>query len=48
MLSYRLRGERGGNMTREQYLNHVFEAFNSGKISEEAYDSCIINIDDFC
>lgn len=35
-------------MTREQYLIKVQKDFDEGRISEEAYDRAIINIDEFC
>jgi len=34
-------------MTREEYLKSVFEAFNKGKISTEAYDPALMNIEAF-
>lgn len=35
-------------MKRNEYLERAFEAYNSGKISEEAYDAMIMNADAFC
>lgn len=35
-------------MKRSEYLKHAFEAYNSGKISEEAYDAMLMNADAFC
>ena len=29
-------------------MNKAFEAFNAGRISEEAYDAMVINADIFC
>lgn len=34
-------------MKRDEYLQRAFELVNSGKISGEAYDSMICNIDEF-
>lgn len=34
-------------MTREEYLTYLFEAYNQGKISDEAYDQALMNIDEF-
>ena len=34
-------------MTRQEYLKRAFNLLNSGKISEEAYDCMICNIDEF-
>ena len=34
-------------MTREEYLKVNFKAFNEGKISAEAFDSSIINMEYF-
>ena len=34
-------------MTKEEYLEKAFELLNKGKISAEAYDSIISNIDIF-
>lgn len=34
-------------MTREQYLEHLFEAYNEGRISDEAYDQALMNMDEF-
>lgn len=34
-------------MTRQEYLKRAFDLLNNGKISEEAYDCMICNIDDF-
>ena len=35
-------------MKRDQYLERAFEAYNGGKISEEAYDAILMNADAFC
>lgn len=35
-------------MRRNEYLEHAFEAYNRGEISEEAYDAILMNADDFC
>ena len=35
-------------MKRREYLKKAFEAFNEGRISEEAYDAMIMNADIFC
>lgn len=35
-------------MKRSEYLKKAFEAFNSGKISQEAYIVAIQNVDIFC
>ena len=34
-------------MKREEYLKRAFNLLNSGKISEDAYDCMICNVDDF-
>ena len=34
-------------MTKQQYLESLFEAWESGKISDEAYDQSIINMEEF-
>lgn len=34
-------------MTREERLHQLFEALNEGRITEEAYDEALINIDNF-
>jgi hypothetical protein len=34
-------------MTRSEYAKHAFDLYNSGKISEDAYDAMMINIDCF-
>ena len=34
-------------MTRDEYLAAATEAYNAGKISDEAYDACIANADIF-
>lgn len=34
-------------MTRNEYLKRAFEAFNSGRISEEVYDCMVESADDF-
>ena len=35
-------------MSRSEYLEKAFEAYNSGRVSEEAYDAMIMNADAFC
>ena len=35
-------------MTREEYLENAFNAWSEGRISDEAYDACLENIDAFC
>ena len=35
-------------MKRSEYLEKAFEAYSSGKVSEEAYDAMIMNADVFC
>lgn len=35
-------------MKKREYLQKVQEAFDSGKFSEEVYDSMVINADVFC
>lgn len=35
-------------MKRSEYLERAFEAYNSGRVSEEAYDAMIMNADAFC
>lgn len=35
-------------MKRSEYLENLFKAYNEGKISVEAYDAGIQNIDIFC
>ena len=34
-------------MTRRQYAKYAFDLYNSGKISEDAYDAMMLNIDYF-
>lgn len=34
-------------MTRAEYLKSLFEAWRAGKISDEAYDAGLLNIDAF-
>ena len=36
------------NMKRKEYLQNLFQAYNEGKISIDAYDAGLMNIDDFC
>ena len=35
-------------MIRGKYLEDAFKKYNEGKISEEAYDAILMNIDNFC
>lgn len=35
-------------MNRDEYMERAFEAYNSGKISEEVYDAMIMQADAFC
>ena len=35
-------------MKRSEYLKALFEAYNEGRISAEAYDAGLMNIDEFC
>jgi hypothetical protein len=35
-------------MTRQEYLEHAFEALNSGRVTTEVYDCMLMNIDVFC
>lgn len=35
-------------MSRNEYLERAFEAYNSGRVSAEAYDAMIMNADVFC
>jgi hypothetical protein len=35
-------------MTKSEYMARAFEAYNSGKITEEAYEASIQNADIFC
>lgn len=35
-------------MTRGEYLRQIFEAYNAGKISADAYDAAVMNADNFC
>lgn len=35
-------------MCKQDYLENLFKKYNEGKISEEAYDAAILNIDAFC
>ena len=35
-------------MTKSEYMTSTFEAYNSGKITEEAYEASIQNADIFC
>ena len=34
-------------MTRKEYLESVFKSWSEGKISDEAYDAALMNIDEF-
>ena len=34
-------------MTRSEYMKHASDLYNSGKISEDAYDAMMLNIDNF-
>ena len=34
-------------MSRNDYLNEAFKLFNEGKISDDAYDAIVINVDVF-
>ena len=43
------RGEGGSvTMKRSEYLQRAFDAYNEGRISEEVYDSMVMNADVFC
>jgi len=33
---------------KKDYLSMLFDLFNSGEISEEAYDAGVMNADEFC
>lgn len=35
-------------MKRSEYLEHAFEAYNSGRVDADTYDCMIQNIDIFC
>lgn len=35
-------------MKKSEYLRRAFEAYNEGRISEEAYDAMIMNAAEFC
>ena len=35
-------------MCRQDYLESIFKAYCEGRISEEAYDAALQNIDIFC
>lgn len=35
-------------MKRSEYLHRALEAYNDGRISEEVYDSMVMNADVFC
>lgn len=35
-------------MKKSEYLANAQKAYNEGRISEEAYDSLLMNVDDFC
>lgn len=35
-------------MTRDKYFQKANELYGSGKISEEVYDSMVMNADEFC
>ena len=35
-------------MSRSEYLESAFEAYNSGRISAEVYDAMIMNAENFC
>ena len=34
-------------ITKEQYLERITQAWETGKISDEAYDAAIMNINEF-
>lgn len=34
-------------MSRNEYLEEAFNLFNEGKISDDAYDAIVMNIDEF-
>ena len=35
-------------MKRSEYLQRAFDAYNEGRVSEEVYDSMVMNADVFC
>lgn len=35
-------------MCRQEYLENLFNAFNEGRISTEAYDAAVMNMSNFC
>lgn len=35
-------------MKMENYLKQLFEAYNEGRISEDAYDAGLMNASNFC
>ena len=36
------------SILREEYLRQLFDAYNEGRISAEAYDIAVMNADKFC
>lgn len=45
---YNLKIKERFKMTKSEYLKQLFKLYNSGEISEEAYDAGVINADIFC
>lgn len=35
-------------MNKFEYMANIFKAFNEGRISEEAYDAAMMNVEAFC
>ncbi len=35
-------------MTKSEYLEQTFEAYNNGKIDADTYDAMVMNVDTFC
>ena len=35
-------------MKRAEYLKSLFDALNEGRISQDAYEAGLMNMDDFC
>ena len=45
---YNLKVRERVKMTKSEYMKQLFKLYNSGEISEEAYDAGVMNADIFC
>ena len=45
---YNLKIKEKIKMVKSEYLKQLFKLYNSGEISEEAYDAGVMNADIFC